>query len=535
MATRTVPGAAPSQAKKGKPSGSTGALNGKSVASKEAAPAVASGPIDYSIGGKPNKEAYDREQNEIKKEIERLQNKSNEIRAQIGSSSGKNADAERRAQLRSELDAVKGEQAANKGGRQKIVDQIKNLQEVNRKRIQDLTAARSKAPFKTMLEVDNQIKSLEKRVESATMKLVEEKRTLTEISSLKRSRKVVEGFATQQQQIDATKKEIEALQASANDPAIKSSFDKMQSLRAELDEISKRSETKQKEKNALFKERNALQKQIDELYTKKKESVANFRSANDKYFQKMQEDRNRRMEKQKAEKAQFEDQKKKELHAQWREEAAFAAFADEIQDCNNLIFYFNKLRGINTPLPNGASATATANALGLPSLNLREVDGALPEGAKALKKKGTEDEGSWGGLGKKGKKGKKVEKEEEEGEKKESDKLNVPFQTLSALLKLGIEAPLIYGDLERTVGDLEKKKLYFETNQERVTKEKVAAVEAKIAAQSKANGSSSPATGDSTSQPADTPQTDATADAIAETAPEAVEDAEEKEQEKNED
>ncbi|KAH8919787.1 hypothetical protein BT69DRAFT_1377560 [Atractiella rhizophila] len=48
--------------------------------------------------------------------------------------------------------------------------------------ILDLTAARSKAPFKTTLEVDNQIKSLEKRIESATVKLVEEEWTLTEIS-----------------------------------------------------------------------------------------------------------------------------------------------------------------------------------------------------------------------------------------------------------------------------------------------------------------------------------------------------------------
>ncbi|KAH8926404.1 hypothetical protein BT69DRAFT_1208238, partial [Atractiella rhizophila] len=313
------------------------------------------------------------------------------IRVQIDSSCGKNVDAERWAQLRSELDAVRGDQAANKGGRKKILDQIKNLLEINRKRA-DLTAARSKVPFKTTLEVDNQIKSLEKRIESATVKPVEEEWTLTEISSHMRSRKVVEGFATQQEQIDATKKEIDALKASLNDPAIKSSWDKMQSLHAELDEILKRSETKQIEKDALFEERNALQKQIDNLYTKKKESVANFRSANEKYLQKMQEDWNQRMEKQKAEKAQFEDQKKKELHAQGKEAAAFAAFADEIQDCNNLIFNATKLHGINTLLPNGASASATANALGLPSLNLREVDGWLPEGAKALKKKGTEDE-----------------------------------------------------------------------------------------------------------------------------------------------
>jgi uncharacterized coiled-coil DUF342 family protein len=89
------------------------------------------------------------------------------------------------------------------------------------------------------------------------MKLVEEKKALAEISQLRKSRRVVEGFATQQESIDADKAKVDEIRKELDDPEAKALNDKFDGLRKELDEINRKMDEQSKVRDGLFEERNA--------------------------------------------------------------------------------------------------------------------------------------------------------------------------------------------------------------------------------------------------------------------------------------
>lgn len=119
-------------------------------------------------------------------------------------------------------------------------------------------------------------RALEKQVESGTMKLVDEKKALIEISQLKKSRKVrfspppspsltnqnppknqnVEGLTLLQTQIDADKAKLDAIRSGLDDPEARSVADKFDTLRKELDEINKDLDRSSRERDGIWEERN---------------------------------------------------------------------------------------------------------------------------------------------------------------------------------------------------------------------------------------------------------------------------------------
>ncbi|GAA6048548.1 hypothetical protein JCM3770_006547 [Rhodotorula araucariae] len=563
-AARTIPGAsAPAPLTKAQRKAAAQASQGpalKKAAHDPAAVVVEAKPKDESTGGRPDKAAYDAEQDALRAEIEALQAKANDIRNKISASSSRGGpDYERKLALRQELDALRGEQARLKGGRGKTLDQLKTLQDAMNKKIKDLQAAKAKAPYKTVQEVENQIKSLERQVESGTMKLVDEKKALNEISSLRKSRKLVESFAIQQQAIDADKAKIDDVRKELDDPEQKAASKKFDELRKELDEINKRMEEVSKGRDGLFEERDSISKQLADLMGRKRASAAAFREANNKYYQKLDEDRAKRDERRRAERKADEDSRRAKINEQLLEEAQAPAFEREVNDCRTLIRFFQRRIGLAPADGTGAATSlfARPEVAGVPKLELRRVENELHKGAVALKKKGEQEDEAWGGFaGKKSKKqaGNKKAAAAETGDApalaSADEKLNLPLGTLTALLSLGIAAPLTTGEVPTVIDSLQLKMRYFNDNQDRVTKERVAAVQKKIAAADKASqadeASAEPATKvDGTAEAAQPEPVEAAPEAAAATtrggedaagtADVATEDAQEEEAEKADD
>lgn len=129
-----------------------------------------------------------------------------------------------------------------------------------------------------------------------------EKKALQEISTLKKTRKTVESFATAQSSIDEDKKKIDDIRAGMDDPEAKAISDKFNAAKSELDAINKAHDEASKGRDAIYDERNAgkllftcnsvhpnsrqsivVSKELDAVYTIKKESAAAFREANNKF------------------------------------------------------------------------------------------------------------------------------------------------------------------------------------------------------------------------------------------------------------
>ncbi|KWU43483.1 hypothetical protein RHOSPDRAFT_19483 [Rhodotorula sp. JG-1b] len=509
-ATRTVPGAAPSgpltkaQRKAAAQQSTAAPLAHKGQDPNAVVVDVKSKDEASSSNGRPDKAKYDAEQDDLRSQIDAVQAKLNDLKNKISASSNRGGpDHERKVAIRKELDTLRGEQARMKGGRGKTLDQLKNMQEAMNKKVKDLNAAKAKVPYKTAQDVDNQIKSLERQVESGSMKLVDEKKALAEISTLRKHRKTVESFSSQQAAIDADKAKIDQVRKELDDPEQKAASKKFDELRKELDEVNKRMEEVSKSRDGLYDERNALSKQLDELWQKKKASATAFREANNAYYRKLNDERAKRDERRRAERKEYEESKRAEVNERLLEEAQAPAFEREIEDCQTLIRFFQQRIGLS----NGGGASSSLSGLGfnrpkvagVPELQPRKVEQAdFPKGAVPLKKKSEQEEESWGGLAK-SKKGRKQQGANTDGEanaaSNDDEKLNLPFGTLSGLMALGIPAPLTTGEVQKTIDSLNLKKKYFTDNQARVTKERVAAVQAKIAAAQKSSngGSSTPA------------------------------------------
>lgn len=366
--------------------------------------------------------------------------------------------------------------------------------------VKDLQAAKSKTTFKSVAEVDAQIARLEAQVEAGSMKLAEEKRALTEISTLRRSKRNVEGLATQQAAIDADRAKADELRAGLDDPESKAVSKRYDEIKNELETLQKEHEKTAGSRSKLVEQRVAASAKLDALYATKRERQSTFRSEMDRYFTKVNAEKEKRNERFKEEKKKEELEKKKAHEQQLREEAALPAFSKEIEDCDVLINYFSGASSSSTTSTTKPSTVSEKQSLGK-KLELRTVgnDENVPEGAKVAKKKGGEDEedaffvGSSKKSSKKNKgksKGTPLALGESPSDEQPSGSANgssggpalhVPLGTLSALLALSIPPPTSQSDTTRVVENLRLKREYFVSNQERKTKENIEKVEKLLA------------------------------------------------------
>ncbi|KAF9075789.1 hypothetical protein BDP27DRAFT_1256552 [Rhodocollybia butyracea] len=426
-------------------------------------------------GGKPDKKLYDVEQDKLKTEIDALQVKLSAVKDKISIATKGGAGNEKRTALRAELDEIRGKQSNNKASRSKVLDQVKAYNESINKKIKDLQASKGKIPFKSVAELDTHVKNLEKQIDSGTLKIADEKRALAEITSCKRNRRALDAFQTDQQSIEADRAAVDELKKQLDDPDFKATSDRYDKIKQELDELKKEEDALYANRSKLFEERDALQAQVNTLYNERRQSTTNFREANDRYWNKVNEDRARRAEKMRSQRAAEELEKKQEIAQRLREEAETPAYQAQIEDCQTLIDSFSGKSTGNVTLKS-TPLLEKQELTGVAKLEIRKVE-TVPEGAVMRKKKGEDDDAYFVGKGKS--KGKKAPAKAN-GTPTESSQLNLPFSTLSALLNFSIPPPTSSADIPRVIENLKTKKEWFEGNQARQTASNIAKAEAEI-------------------------------------------------------
>lgn len=335
------------------------------------------------------------------------------------------------------------------------------------------------------------------------MKLADEKRALQEISQCKRSRRTVEGFQAEQDAIEKDRAQADELRKLLEDPDWKATNDRYDAIKAEMDELKKEGDEVYANRNKLYEERNELKRQVDELYAKKRESAQAYKAENDKYWAKVHADRAKAAERVRAQRAADEEAKKKDQADRIREEASAPAFQNLIEDCQTLIDYFcGKTSGTISLSTSSQPLSAKQEIVGVPKLELRQVDADVGAGLVARKKKGEEEESYFVASKGKGKGGRKGGAKTNGNGNTEAAaptaaidteatghaNFNAPLPILSALLSLSIPPPTSKAEIPRVVDDLKTKKSWYEANQARVTAENVAKAEATISKLLKGSG-----------------------------------------------
>jgi uncharacterized coiled-coil DUF342 family protein len=99
---------------------------------------------------------------------------------------------------------------------------------------------------------------LNAQVESGTMKLIDEKKALQEITALRRSRKTLETSTSTDDAIAADRARIDELKQQLDDPEARKVSDRFDVLKKEMDGLREEGNKAYEERNKLFDERTAL-------------------------------------------------------------------------------------------------------------------------------------------------------------------------------------------------------------------------------------------------------------------------------------
>ncbi|KAK7956928.1 uncharacterized protein PG986_006150 [Apiospora aurea] len=432
----------------------------------EVAAAPAATNVDKKKPEKPDVDLFNERLAKAEKEHKAVMDKYNAIKAKVEIAvPNKNKDSQsptqkRRAELIAQLQEIRSKQGVGKNARNTKMDQLKRLDEQMRSRIAEQKAARGKVNFKSAEDLDREIERLDKQVNGGMMKLVDEKKALTEISNLRKQRKNFAQFDNSQKGIDELKAKIKEIKDSMDDPEARALSEEYTKLQTELDGIKAEQDEAFKNLNALRDERTKLHAEQQEKWTAVKQLKDEFHAAKRAHAEYEREARNRARERQRTEREKYEKEKKMERAQKMLAEASEPAYLDEIRRANSLLHFFDP-----------SSAPAEKDPLlankGLAAEAARKVDDSGLKGMKVVSKKTDEE---YMPAVKKGKKNKKSEKPAPE---KKSGAFNCPPSVIEDCSFMGIEPPMSAAEIPEVTKQVKEKLDNWKSDQKAQTQRNV--------------------------------------------------------------
>ncbi|PHH85125.1 hypothetical protein CDD83_865 [Cordyceps sp. RAO-2017] len=374
------------------------------MAESAAAKAPAAEPSQNSRPTRPDenafKEALDKAEKAHKTSMDRL----NAIKAKIDiAMPNKNKDQpsptqKRRQELIAQANEIRQKQAGGKNARSTKLDQIKRLDEQVRSRVAEHKAAKAKLPFKSADDIDQQIASLEKQVNSGTMKLVDEKKALGDMSNLRKMRKNFGQLDESQKQIDDLRAKIKDIKDGMDDPEQRAMSDQYAKVQAELDAIKAEQDEAYKGLSSLRDERSRLQADQQDKYAAIRKLKDDYYGQKKAFQAHEREARDRQRERRRAEQENFQRERKKAAAERVLAEASDPAYLEEIRRADSLLRFLDPAGHKTDKGPLMADSGLGAQAQ-------RTVDDSGLKGTRLVRKQDREDE--YLPAVKKGKKGKR--------------------------------------------------------------------------------------------------------------------------------
>jgi uncharacterized coiled-coil DUF342 family protein len=371
-------------------------------------------------------------------------------------------EAKRQQELRARLNEIRETQKSGKSSRAQLIGQIQRLDEQLKSRIAEQKTARSRVAFRSVDEIQNEINRLQAQVETGTMKIVDEKKNLAEITALNKQKKGFAGFEQAQKQIDDIKAQIAEIKKSMDDPASKALSDEYTKITTELDEIKGKQDEVFKNLNQLRDERTRANEAQQVAYTNLKDIKDKYWQAKRAHAEYEKEAYRVRRERQKAERDAYEAGKRKQVAEAKLEEASAPAYGDEIQTAQSLIRYFD---------PSSQEAKAAAGPGKFAAQASRTVEATAIKGT-ALPRKGDAEEDYFAGNGgKKGKKNRKAQNAASPAPDAPAGKFNLSFGVIEQLAKIDVQPPSSQAAVAGVVEQIKSKLESWQKDQDRKTQE----------------------------------------------------------------
>jgi len=415
---------------------------------------------------RPDQADYDKTLAEAQKALDAAVERQKSIKAKLDSrpNNKESPEAKRQQELRARLNEIRETQKSGKSSRAQLIGQIQRLDEQLKSRITEQKTARSRVAFRSVDDIQNEINRLQAQVETGTMKIVDEKKNLAEITALNKQKKGFAGFEQAQKQIDDIKAQIAEIKKSMDDPASKALSEEYNKITTELEEIKGKQDEVFKNLNQLRDERTRANEAQQVAYTNLKDIKDKYWQAKRAYAEYEKEAYRVRRERQKAERDAYEAGKRKQVAEAKLEEASAPAYGDEIQTAQSLIRYFD---------PSSQEAKAAAGPGKFAAQASRTVEATGIKGT-ALPRKGDADEDYFAGNGgKKGKKNRKAQNAASPAPEAPAGKFNLSFGVIEQLAKIDVQPPSSQAAVAGVVEQIKSKLESWQKDQDRKTQENV--------------------------------------------------------------
>lgn len=413
---------------------------------------------------RPDDKAMKAKVDALRAEIGKLDLTNNELNAQINKVQHSNETNTKRSELQKDLKVLVNKQSGLKNERNAVNDQIKAVDAQMKQRIAEIQAQTAKNNFKNVAEIDQRVNSLDALIGSGTLKLVDERRYVKEMSSLRKLRKDFGNIEKVQTLIDQDKAKIAELKKTLSGLQNKELNAQFDAKKKELDELNASREVVNKKRSALIEKRNAIRQQKDEKYDEIRKLRSDFDAQFQKFKSTLAEEKKKREEEEKATKAAEKAKKRKELADQQLAEAAIPAFTSELDSIHNLLHYFDP----SYVKPAKKSSDDSAKELDSKANGTGRVI-EMPAEAVIIKK--SDDEFFSGSKGKK--KG---------GKKTKAKGFSVEPEIIVALSDLSIPFPTKEDEVPSTINILKETLTALEAKQDEQTKINIERAKAKVAA-----------------------------------------------------
>ncbi|KAI9295813.1 hypothetical protein K502DRAFT_290493, partial [Neoconidiobolus thromboides FSU 785] len=376
-----------------------------------------------------------------------------------------------RTELRKNLSNLRDQQASLKKARQSKQEDINLLQNSIKKKISDLKALQSKNSFRSLAELEEYISKQERKVESGKLKVIEEKKILSEISQLKKSKKSFDIIMDIEDSLEEDRQKLDAIRSGIDEAKSKAINAEYDEIKAKLDELNLSNNEEWTKKSKLFEKRDEIRKKIDEQYEKRREIIGNHKKANDEFYNWKREETKRRQEVNEARRQQEEKERIEELIKEELALAELPAFETEIAQCGTLLSYFHRILGSSET--NGKAESPKAEPQNVSTA--RQVDASnQPQGTALVKKSDRDDVFFMGN---------KVKKSSKKPSSKASSKpaaFTIPLSIMDALSSLKLPIPTSSTGVPDLLTAIQKKIEFFKLNQEKASIEKRKRAQEKI-------------------------------------------------------
>lgn len=370
------------------------------------------------------------------------------------------------------MQEIRNEQSSLRKSRGKVFDRQASLTNSISKKTADLKAQQTKLTYKTIEEIDEVIGKTQNRIDSGSLKIVDERRLTNELAGLRRTRKLVDQTNKLQEAIDRDMSELAEVDDQLADTNAQALGEELEQVQKDLDALKASQEDGLKNRNELFAERSRVLKALDQEWEIKRELQDEHRRVNNEYYQWQQGERKRRAIEEKQRRLQEQREKRLAMAQEQREEAEIPAFENEINGCDSLIIYLNGLLPSSSSSFGGGRSEDSSRPSSSASGVRRDVKNEhVPPGMVAVKRVDIQ-ESYFAGTGSSGKSRKRKDKM--------VDVLKHPLSVAEHFLELKVDIPISTGNVPGTIEKLEAKKQYYLKNQKVATEEKKRAAEEKI-------------------------------------------------------